>query len=459
MRVTLRYLRMTLRAYTSPLQWKARLVFWGGAILVGLASALFALGSELASHLFRQVESQSPYLPLLLTPSGLVAIAWLTRRYFPGAQGSGIPQAIAALEMSPEVHHLRCTVLSLRIAIGKVFLTILGLLCGASIGREGPTVHIGASIMYSVGHRAHFPRHYLDKSLIIAGGAAGIAAAFNTPLAGIVFAIEEMARSFEERTSGTMLTAVVIAGITALAILGNYTYFGSSSATLALGSGWIVVPVVGIIGGLLGGSFARVLVSGSRWIAPHLTRHPLLVPALCGLVVAIAGILSGGTVYGTGYPEAQTVITGTGEMETTYPFLKMLATVASYFSGIPGGIFAPSLATGAGLGSVVADMFSGPAVQAIVILTMVAYFTGVVQTPITAFVIVMEMTDNHTMLLPLMATAFIAYGASRLVCHEPIYRSLAQGFLDRLRGEEPKQSMSQKTDGEPPELGGGANSR
>lgn len=445
MRVTLRYLRMTLRTYLSPHQWKARLVFWGGAILVGLVSALFALGSEAASHLFRQIESQSPYLPLLLTPAGLVLIAWLTRRYFPGAQGSGIPQAIAALEMSPNMYHLRRTVLSLRIAIGKIFLTLLGLLCGASIGREGPTVHIGAAIMYSVGHRAHFPRHYLDKSLIIAGGAAGIAAAFNTPLAGIVFAIEEMARNFEERTSGTMLTAVVLAGITALGVLGNYTYFGISNATLELGSGWVVVPVVGIIGGLLGGGFARVLVSGSRWLAPYLARHPLLVPALCGLIVAIAGILSGGSIYGTGYPEAQGVITGTQAAEATFPFLKMVATIASYFSGIPGGIFAPSLATGAGLGSVLADLFSGPTIEAIVILTMVAYFTGVVQTPITAFVIVMEMTANHTILLPLMATAFIAYGTSRLVCHEPIYRSLAQGFLDRMRGEEQKPANTDKT--------------
>ena len=299
MRLTRRYLRMTLRSYLSPYQWKARLVFWGGAVLVGLVSALFALGSEAAAHLFRQVESQNPYLPLVITPAGLVIIAWLTRRYFPGSQGSGIPQAIAALELSPGMHHLRHSLLSIRIAIGKVFLTLLGLLCGASIGREGPTVHIGASIMYSAGHYARFPRHYLDKSLIIAGGAAGIAAAFNTPLAGIVFAIEEMARSFEERTSGTMLTAVVIAGITAMAILGNYTYFGSSKASLQLGSGWLVVPIVGLVGGLMGGGFARLLVSGSRRIAPHLARHPLLVPALCGLVVAIAGILSGGTAYGT----------------------------------------------------------------------------------------------------------------------------------------------------------------
>lgn len=448
MRATLDKLKLSLRSLFAPNDWLARFVFWGGAILVGLASALFALGSEEASRLFREVEGEYRYLPLLITPLGLAAIAWATRRFFPGAQGSGIPQAIAALDIPPQMPHLRRAVLSLRIAIGKILLTLLGLLCGASIGREGPTVHIGASIMYSIGQLAHFPRHYLDKSLIVAGGAAGIAAAFNTPLAGIVFAIEEMARSFEERTSGTMLTAVIIAGVTALAVLGNYTYFGTSHASLALDSSWIVVPIVGVCGGLLGGVFARMLVSGSRWIAPYLGKWPILVPAACGLVVAIAGILSGGTAYGTGYPEAQAVITGSGEVNNAFPFLKILATVASYLSGIPGGIFAPSLATGAGLGAVMAQFFSGPEVQAIVILTMVAYFAGVVQTPITAFVIVMEMTDNHAMVLPLMATAFIAYGASKLICHEPIYRSLAQGFLDRLREAEPTPPEPDKTEEE-----------
>lgn len=435
-------------------QWKARLVFWGGAVLVGLVSALFALGSEHASALFLELNHHSPYWALIVTPLGLTSIAWLTRRYFPGAQGSGIPQAIAALQASPEVHHLRHTLLSIRIAIGKVLLSILGLLFGASIGREGPTVHIGAAIMYSVGHRAHFPRHYLDHSLIVAGGAAGIAAAFNTPLAGIVFAIEEMARSFEERTSGIMLTAVVIAGVTALAILGNYTYFGSSDATLHLGSDWYVIPVIGITGGLLGGLFARLLVGGARLLASPIQRHPLLIPALCGLAVAIIGLLSGGSAYGTGYAEAKMVITGSGELESSYPVYKMLATLASYFSGIPGGIFAPSLATGAGFGGIAAELLTGPSAQAIVILATVAYFTGVVQTPITAFVIVMEMTNNHTMLLPLMATAFIAYGSSRLICHEAIYRTLAMGFLLRLE-EQSRGSEGQQPKGEDSPAPGG----
>ena len=103
--------------------------------------------------------------------------------------------------------------LSLRIAVGKVALTLLGLACGASIGREGPTVQVGAAIMHTLGRWLRLPRHDLQRALVLAGGAAGIAAAFNTPLAGIVFAIEELSHSFEARTSGTVFTAVIVAGV------------------------------------------------------------------------------------------------------------------------------------------------------------------------------------------------------------------------------------------------------
>jgi len=411
----------------SPQAWKTRLVFWCGAVVVGLAAVGFAVASEHANHGFRWLEQRWPLLPLVLSPAVLVLVAWLTRRLFPGAQGSGIPQAIAALELrDPEA---RSGLLSLRIAVGKILLTTLGLFGGASIGREGPTVHVGASIMYSLGRLARFPLHFLDRGLILAGSAAGIAAAFNTPLAGIVFAIEEMSRSFEERTSGTMLTAVIFAGVTAVAIQGNYHYFGSTTAELALGAGWLAVLVCGVGGGLVGGLFSSALIYGSERIAPWQRRRPLLVAGACGLALALIGLASGGSSYGTGYTEASQLVTGTGELDASFPVFKLLATVASYLSGIPGGIFAPSLATGAGFGATLAPLFEGVPATAVVILAMAGYFAGVVQTPITALVIVMEMTDNQTMLLPIMATAFLGYAVSRAVCPQPIYRALAASFL------------------------------
>ncbi len=417
---------------TSRRLWQRRLVFWSGALAVGIAAALFAILAEQAEHLFRQIVAISPYIPLLLTPAGLVVISLITRRYFPNAKGSGIPQTVAALELT--THEARQKLLSLKIAIGKIVMSLFGLLCGASIGREGPTVHIGASILFSLNRYAHFARHDLERGLILAGGAAGVAAAFNTPLAGIVFAIEELSRSFEERTSGTVLTAVLIAGVVAITMLGEYSYFGESQAHLPFNlDGFGIVLVCGVIGGAIGGLFATGLIEGTRKVGPQIDTHPILVPALCGLVVAAVGLTSGSTAYGTGYHEAQALINGEVEGGFFYPLMKMAATLSSFLSGIPGGIFAPSLAAGAGIGAGIANWFSPELLSATILLGMVGYFAGVVQTPITAFVIVMEMTDNQQMLLPLMATAFIAYGTSRIFCPKPIYRALAEGFIQRGR--------------------------
>lgn len=442
-----RRLRHTQRRLFSLRHWRIRLVFWLGALLLGAVAAGFALIAAFADKSFHRLAEALPFVALLLPPLGLVLVAWLTQRYFPNADGSGIPQAIAALKIKHE--HKRSKLLTLRIAFGKILLTTLGLSCGASIGREGPTVHIGAVIMTSLGRLARFPPQVLARGLILAGGAGGIAAAFNTPLAGILFAVEEMSRSFEERSNGTILVTVLLAGITALSILGNYTYFGTTNAALVFSTDWLAVPTCGVIGGLLGGMFSALLVHGSRRIAPFARRRPLALAALCGLGISVLGLLSGGLTYGTGYQEAHGVVTGTDNLPVMYAFLKMLATLVSYLSGIPGGLFAPSLASGAALGADLAPWFPSTPTEAIVILGMVAYFTGVVQTPITAFVIIMEMTQNQEMLLPLIATALIAYSVSKIVCPEAIYQALAKNYLTH-ESPPPEPPPSPPPDAEPP---------
>jgi len=322
-------------------------------------------------------------------------------------------------------------VLSLRIAVGKILLTLAGLMVGASIGREGPSVHVGASIMYSLGRYVRFPAHYMERGLILVGGAAGIAAAFNTPLAGIVFAIEEMSKSFEQRTSGIVTIGVVIAGVTALAALGPYHYFGTSNASLPDNASWLAVPLCGVVGGLSGGLFASALVVGARRLGPLMRTHPYLVALVCGAVVAVFGYASGYSSSGTGYGAAKAIVTGSADWDPVYPLMKIGSTLASYLSGIPGGIFAPSLATGAGVGANLGHWLPLAPIPVMVMLGMVAYFAGVVQSPLTAFIIVMEMTDNQEMLLALITTSFIAYGVSHLVCPKPIYHALSQAFLGR----------------------------
>ena len=338
---------------------------------------------------------------------------------------------IAAQHMTDQEAIAR--MLSLRIAVGKIALTLLGLCSGASIGREGPTVQVGAAIMYALGRFLQLPRLELQRALVLAGGAAGVAAAFNTPLAGVVFAIEELSRSFEARTSGTVLTAVIIGGITTIAIAGNYTYFGHTSAELAFGPGWIAVVLCSLAGGLAGGLFSATLIRAARGIPTglglFLVRHPVLLAVLCGVTIAAIGVASGGQTYGTGYEQARGFVEATSELPGSYVLLKFAATVVSYISGIPGGLFAPSLSIGAGLGNWLAQLIPAAPPGAVVLLGMVAYFSGVVQAPITAAIIVMEMTDNQRVTVPLLATAFLAFGVSRLVCRRPIYTALAQQFL------------------------------
>jgi len=416
-----------LQGYLSVRDWKTRLIFWSGALAVGVVSALFALGSNWMIGMHARILENSRWWTLPLSPLVLMTVVYVTRRVFPGSQSSGIPQAIAALRTDDD--KLRKRVLSLRIALGKVLMTLLGFLSGASIGREGPTIHIGASIMYSLGRFTNFPRHYVKHGLIMAGGAAGVAAAFNTPIAGIIFAIEEMARFYEERATGMILVAVIIAGIVALGFLGNYSYFGESSAHFDQLRDWVAVPMCGVIGGLLGGTFSQLLVSGVRRLRPLVARHGIMIAAVCGLIIAILGLLSHGLTYGTGYDQARHVLTGDDSVGFWFPFYKMLATLTSFLSGMPGGVFSPSLSAGAGLGADLAPMMPYISLSTVVLLGMVSYFTGVVQTPLTASVIVMEMVNSQSMAFPIMATAFIALAASKLVCRQPIYWALAEEFL------------------------------
>ena len=428
MRIPFPLVRHRRHARVLSLRWQRRALFVIGGGLVGVAAVLLAAAADWASSVFDALDRRMPLAVLALTPIGFAASCWLSRRHFPNSGGSGIPQVIAARQLREASSRER--LVSLRMAAGKMVLLLVGLLCGASIGREGPTVQVGASIMFALGRLS--PRR--QPGLLLAGASAGVAAAFNTPLAGIVFGIEEMGRSFEVRTSSIILGAVIAAGVTSLTLEGDYTYFGATRAVL--GANWqglLAVPALGVLGGLFGGGFSRLLIIVGAGLPGRagsvLRRHPVLFAAACGLVVAVCGLLSDGTVFGTGYAQARGLVQGTGAVPSAFGPLKFVATLASSLSGIPGGIFAPSLAVGAGLGGSVAALLPGAPGQALVVLGMVAYFSGVVQAPITAFVIVEEMTNDHALIVPLMIASMIGFATSKLVCPEGVYHALAHNFV------------------------------
>ena len=394
-----------------------------GAILVGLVALLFADTANLAIDIFRRWIASIRWLPFVVTPLGIAAIAIATRRFTPEGKGSGIPQVIAATD-NPESS--LGTLISLRVGIAKLLMTAAGLLAGASVGREGPTVQVSAAIMARV-HR--FFRVPVTAGVIIAGGAAGVAAAFNTPLAGVTFAIEELANSFEQRVALLVMTAILIAGFVSLGIAGDYVYFGTMPETLTLGRTLLVAPVAGIVGGLSGGLFARLVLAltyrRERYLGP-LAKRPILWALICGIAIAAIGIFTGVT-WGTGYAEAKVAVEGAHESLWFGPG-KFVSTLLSTLAGLPGGIFSPSLATGAGVGNLLCLLFPDDPRGAIVLLGMTAYFTGVVRAPLTAVIIIVEATASRSMILPLFASALIADAAGRLVCREKLYHALAREF-------------------------------
>ena len=168
------------RAVLSIHHWKGRLVLWSAAVVVGAVAVAFARLADLAQFGLRQIVGYVHWLPWVLAPLGFCGIAWLTRRYFRGAEGSGIPQAIFALQ--PESGEAGLRLMRLPVVAGRMVLACVGLLCGGSIGREGPTVHVGATIAHYFGRwMPHGDTSAQRRVVSLAGGAAGIAAAFNTP--------------------------------------------------------------------------------------------------------------------------------------------------------------------------------------------------------------------------------------------------------------------------------------
>ena len=416
---------------------RRHLVWLIAACLSGLGAYLFNFTEEISEQTRAWMMGISPLLPAGAVVLALVIISPLRDRIFPGTDGTGIPQTIAALKIpdGPE----RGNVLSLRIMIGKILLLVMGLFGGATIGREGPSVHVAACVMYLSSRFAKFPNHLVQRGLILAGGGAGIAAAFNAPIAGAIFAFEEIGRSFEKNNAGTIVRTAVVACLINLIFLGDYYFYGVVRIELHTLQQWSYALVIGVVGGTMGGLFAQGVVSLNRKLAPLRQSHPYLVPLSLGLGLGLIGLASGGLSYGSGFPAAQGILIR-GEAYSAWLAPAVAAgNFLTLLSGIPGGLFDPSLTTGAALGQITQPFFPGIDPQAIILLWMVSYFAGVVQSPITAFVILIEMTNSHGMALPLGIAALVAYEMSHLVCRTSLYESLAESFLSAMQDKEAKE--------------------
>jgi H+/Cl- antiporter ClcA len=326
---------------------------------------------------------------------------------------------------------------SIKLTIAKILLTTWGLLAGLSIGREGPSVQIAAGVMHHA--RRWMPKraHISDHSLLIAGGAAGIAAAFNTPLGGVMFAIEELSKKSDQRSNSLVLVAIVVAGLMGVSAYGNASYFGVIRVE-GFGSALILPAILlAVCCGVAGGLFSRLLIvslsgSSTDWFTKSRRNFPVIFAAACGLAVAILGVVSNGETYGSGYAHNRAMLEDTNDTSSLYVLLKFVATWLSTWAGVPAGVFAPSLAIGGALGNDIAQLTSYANAPTLIALGMAGFLAAVTQAPLTAFIIVMEMVDGHALVLSLMASAMVASGVSRLIS-APLYPSLAELQLLRIK--------------------------
>lgn len=407
------------------------------AVLVGISAYLYAKWIAWIQSYFTLAFHDHSILVSLATPLMFAASVWLVIRLAPEAKGSGIPQVLQAIEQAdsdkPKV--LASPLVSMKTAFIKVVGTTVGILGGASIGREGPTVQIAASVFAWTARWSKRYLHLIDfRSFLVAGASAGISAAFNTPLAGITFALEEIAEeTFGQFKRAVMLT-VIVGGITAQALGGDYLYFGHPPIEAP---SWLVFPaavVIGLCGGIFGGFFSLILGRSSQFrFLPQVWWKKALV---CGLICGFFTYISQGDTVGSGYETTRQFMDDpNGKLSFLFFPEKFLTTVFSYLSGMAGGIFSPCLSIGAGMGFSLGSLFHVLDLKVCALVGMVAFFSGVVQAPLTAVVIIMEMTDQHMLIIPFMIAAFLAHGTGKLIMPTPLYRYLAFGDETKVKTE------------------------
>lgn len=351
--------------------------------------------------------------------------AWLVRRFAPSAKGSGIPHVEAVLK--DEV-----SIAPPRLLIVKFVGGVLGIGAGLALGREGPSVQMGAGLANAIA--GFFRRNKADvKALLAAGAGAGLATAFNAPVAGAVFILEEVVRRFDIRHSITTLGASACAIAAARVLLGGAPDFHVEPLPYAGSEALPLFLALGVVAGFIGVAYNHAIL-GAIAVQERFRRWPVEVrAALIGAGVGLTAWFLPDLVGG-GEAITQSVLDGHETLLVlSLGFLLRFALgPVSYSAGTPGGLFAPILAVGAqgGLlfGLLCSHWFPGlaPHPLAFAVVGMAAFFTASVRAPVTGIVLITEMTASFTLLLPLVAACFAAMVVPTMMHTEPIYDSLRE---------------------------------
>ena len=391
---------------------------------VGLAVVAFILLTErFGARLYPAGEAA--WRRLLVPVAGSLGMGYLLCRYFPDARGSGVPQTKAAL-------YAREGRITLSTVIGKFFCTSATLASGIPLGREGPAVQVGAGFASVLGRHLGL-RPEKVKALIPVGAAAAIAAAFNTPLAAVLFALEEVVGDLHAPVLGSVVLASATSWAMLRLLLGNNPLFQVPQYQLVNPLELVIYAVLGVVGGIVSVAFTKLLL----WMRARFLKFPKKTvwfqPAAGGVMVGIMGWFVP-QLLGVGYKHVGEALNGGMALRLMLLLLvlKLFAVATSYASGNAGGIFGPSLFLGAMLGGVIGNVANHflpnyvgtPGAYALV--GMGTAFAGIVRAPMTSVVMIFEITRDYAVIVPLMISNLVSFFISSRLQPKPIYEELAQ---------------------------------
>lgn len=419
---------MNLKHHLHMKYIKFNAIFVVLAILIGLISVFFVEVVQIAFAWFLYLENLLGWWLIIYVPAMMVFIVFLLKRFFPEAEGSGIPQTLALNKMDNERID---RIFTIKLVFSKILLIFLGTLCGGTLGREGSTVQIGASLMNLISKKLSISQR---KTMLIVGAASGLASAFNTPLGGIVFAFEELIKTPKARLNLLKITAIAISGIVTVFILGNYSYFGRVDRSLLFFDNKIFIAalIIGLSAGLISSVFTRAvrlfMLDDESPLVRWRRNNPYKNAIYCGIIVVIVGWLSAGLAFGNGYHESRMALSGQIVLPPSYVFYKSISALFTTSSGIPGGYFATALAIGNGIGGLIYHfiIFGNP--QQYYLMGMVAFLAALTRAPATSIIMVIQISASQIFTLPLIVAALIATLVANL-CGKGIYEYQIEKYI------------------------------
>lgn len=416
------------------------LPFWIASFVVGLVAVGYTRLFSVSEHLLTIIMQWHAWMIFILAPLSFL-VAWMIVQLFaPNARGSGIPQVMAAIELSSPKHDGKVgKLLSLRIMITKIASSLMMVFGGAAIGREGPTIQVASSIFHFINKLIPSSWSRVStQSYILTGASAGLAAAFNTPLGGIVFAIEELAKVHIRYFRTALFSAVIIAGLTAQGLLGPYLYLGYPDVRFLAISIFVPLVLVAVLGGIAGSLMSKAILKLTRW-KRHFSKWQNVCFVLgAGLLVASLAYFFDAEILGSGKDTMNTVLFTENKVSGANTVLmRMLGPVIAFNTGAAGGVFAPSLAAGASIGAFVSNLLhlSGANANILILSGMVGFLTGVTRTPFTSAILVLEMTDRHSVIFHLMIAAMISNIAALMIDRHSLYEQLKNDYVAQTISE------------------------